>query len=51
MQTAPDDGLEAIDCTGVITGNADIACERGTAQPDTACTLPIYPLPHQLPTR
>jgi len=45
------DDLQATDCTGVITGNADIACERATPKPDHACTLPIYPRPDDLPTR
>lgn len=44
------DGLEVVDATGIITGNADIVCERGEPQPDTvACTLPIYPQPGDLP--
>lgn len=51
MHPANDDGLQAVDCTGVIKGNADIVCERATPTPDTACTLPIYPLPDHLPTR
>lgn len=46
---APNDsGLDAIDATGVITGNADIVCERGTAEPSNDYTLPIYPAPHDM---
>ncbi len=35
----------------ILTGNADIACsERGLPTPDvSACTLPIYPQPADLP--
>jgi hypothetical protein len=44
------DGLEVVNTTGVLTGNADIVCERGEPQPDTvACTLPMYPQPGDLP--
>lgn len=48
-------GLEVTEYRGldlVLTGNADLVCERGTPTPDTrTCTLPIYPLPSQLPQR
>ena len=50
--TAP--GLEVTEYRGldqILTGNAGIACERGTPTPDTTtCTLPIYPLPSDLPS-
>ena len=34
------DGLTAVDSTGVLTGNTDIACERETPRPDPAKHLP-----------
>lgn len=40
-----DDGLDVISIDGLITGNADIVCERATPTPDFANTLPIYPKP------
>ena len=43
--------LHATDCTGVIKGNADIACERAMPDPDAHVPLPIYPAPADLPTR
>lgn len=39
------DGLDVTHADGVVKGNADIVCERGTPQPDGAFTLPIYPKP------
>lgn len=49
--TAP--GLEVTEYRGldlILTGNADLACERGTPAPDPdTCTLAIYPLPRDLP--
>jgi hypothetical protein len=36
---------DVISIEGLITGNADIVCERGTPTPDYANTLPIYPKP------
>lgn len=54
MNTNPAPGLEVTECRGlnqILTGNADIACsERATPAPDqSTCTLPIYPLQHDLP--
>lgn len=34
------DGLSAIDSTGVLTGNADLVCERETPNPDPVKHLP-----------
>lgn len=34
------DGLTAVDSTDVLTGNADIACERETPNPDPVKRLP-----------
>ena len=34
------DGLSAIDSTDVLTGNADIACDRETPNPDPVKHLP-----------
>ena len=34
------DGLTAVDSTGVLTGNTDIACERETPRPDPVKRLP-----------
>lgn len=39
------EGRDVITFDGLITGNADIACERATPTPDYANTLPIYPKP------
>ena len=33
-------GLTEVDSTGVLTGNADIACERETPNPDPVKHLP-----------
>lgn len=51
MRPRDDDGLQATDCTGVIKGNADIACERAEPVPDIVVPLPIYPAPSDLPSR
>ena len=34
------DGLTAVDLTGVLTGNADLVCERETPRPDPVKHLP-----------
>ena len=34
------DGLTEVDSTGVVTGNADLVCERETPNPDPVKHLP-----------
>ena len=39
-----DAGLESVDCTGVITGNADLECLRGEPNPNPESPPQCYPL-------